>query len=144
MKFLFAGLAASLLSLMPAMLTAQADITANQMTSQSSEAFTVAGNEPFWSIAVEKTGITYGTPSPSNPSDPSKITFPYVAPLRAEGRTADAVRVYQLRAQTDRGTNGTLMIKRGNCNDTMSDRKYDYSATLILGNTVREGCAIKK
>lgn len=121
-----AGLAAGLVTLMP--------VIANQNTMQSTESFNVVGNEPFWSVAIDKTGITYSTP------DSQKATFPSVAPLSAEGRPADTVRVYPLQGQT----NGTLVIRRGVCSDTMSDRKYDYSATLILGNTVKEGCAIKK
>ncbi|MBD1842534.1 hypothetical protein H6F89_03710 [Cyanobacteria bacterium FACHB-63] len=125
MKVLLTGLAASLLALMPA--TAQ-------MNSRSIESFNVIGTEPFWNVTIDKTGITYKTPDPQN------ITFPYVAPLSAQGRPADYVRVYPLRGRTS----GTLVIRRGACSDGMSDRKYNYTATLVLGNTVRDGCAMKK
>ncbi|MBW4523805.1 MAG: hypothetical protein KME18_01225 [Phormidium tanganyikae FI6-MK23] len=126
MKVLLTGLAASLLAFVPAI--------ANQTAPKAIESFTVVGNEPFWSVAIDKSGITYSTP------EPQKITFPYVAPLSAQGRPADNVRVYRLQGRS----NGTLMIRKGECSDTMSDRKYGYSATLVLGNTVKEGCAIKK
>lgn len=93
--------------------------------------FQVIGTEPFWGITVKPNGIVYSTP------DSPQITFPYVAPLAAQGRPADLVRVYRLQGRTP----GTLVIRRGACNDGMSDRKYDYNATLVLGNNVREGCA---
>lgn len=126
MKVLLIGLAASLLTLLPAI--------ANQTAPEPIESFKVIGNEPFWSIGIDKTGITYSTP------DSQKTTFPAVVPLSAQGRPADNLRVYPLKGRT----NGTLIIRKGACSDTMSDRKYNYSATLILGDTVKEGCAIKQ
>ncbi|MBE9012340.1 hypothetical protein IQ250_19260 [Pseudanabaenaceae cyanobacterium LEGE 13415] len=122
---LLMGFAASLFALMPAVA---------QTRSRTIESFTVVGNEPFWNIEINSSGITYSTP------EPKKVLFPYVAPLSAEGRPADLLRVYRLRGMTS----GTLVIRRGACSDTMSDRKYNYSATLVLGDTVKEGCAIKK
>lgn len=125
-KVLLMGFAASLLTLMPAI--------ANQTKPRPVESFTVVGTEPFWNVEINQSGITYNTP------DPKKVVFPYVAPLKAEGRPADNVRVYRLKGMTS----GTLVIRKGACSDGMSDRKYDYSATLLLGDTVKEGCAAKK
>lgn len=126
MKVLLMGFAASLLALMPAI--------ANQTRPRPVESFTVVGNEPFWNVEINQSGITYSTP------EPKKMMFPSVAPLSAEGRPADNLRVYRLSGMTS----GTLIIRKGACSDTMSDRKYNYSATLMLGDTVKEGCAIKK
>jgi uncharacterized membrane protein len=98
------------------------------------EEFTSVGNEPFWNVTVKKSGIVYSTP------DATKQTFPYVAPLKADGRPADLVRVYQLRGK---GNNMLIIKKVSNCSDTMSDNKYSYSATLLLGNRVLDGCAYK-
>ncbi|GAP93629.1 COG3650 family protein [Leptolyngbya sp. NIES-2104] len=125
-KVLLMGFAASLLMLVPAI--------ANQTKPRPVESFTVVGTEPFWNVEINQSGITYGTP------EPKKVVFPYVAPLNAEGRPADSVRVYRLKGMTS----GTLVIRKGACSDGMSDRKYDHSATMILGDTVKEGCAIKK
>ncbi len=102
--------------------------------SNRGESFLIRGNEPFWSVTVSTRGIVYSTP------ESSKLTFSYIKPMSAEGRTLDMMRVYRLQGQS----NGFLLIKRGACNDTMSDQKYDYSATLILGNRVQEGCALKQ
>jgi uncharacterized membrane protein len=96
----------------------------------NSEKFVARGTEPFWSVSVSKSGIVYSSP------DVKKQTFPYVAPLKAQGRPDDFVRVYRLRG------NNTLIIKKDNaCSDGMSDNKYPYSAVLILGNKVLDGCA---
>jgi uncharacterized membrane protein len=96
------------------------------------ENFLVSGTEPFWSVKVAKTGIVFSTPEMTN------LRFPYVKPLGASGRPLDVVRVYQLRGRSS----GTLVLKKVDaCSDGMSDNKYPYSATLILGNRVFDGCA---
>ncbi|WP_337884167.1 hypothetical protein [Fischerella thermalis] len=102
----------------------------------STEEFIARGTEPFWSVTVsKKNGIVYST------SENRKLTFPYVTPLQASGRPKDLLRVYRLRGKT----NNTLIIKKEDaCSDGMSDIQYPYSATLILGNTVLEGCAQRK
>lgn len=102
----------------------------------NTEEFIVLGTEPFWSVTVtKKSGIVYSSP------ENRKLTFPYVAPLKAAGRPPDLLRVYRLRGRA----NNMLIIKKVNaCSDGMSDKNYPYSATLILGNTVLEGCAENK
>ncbi len=108
-----------------------------QALSQTSpvEEFIVRGNEPFWGMTVGRRGIVYTTP------ETKPRTFPYVAPSAAQGRPLDVVRVYRLQG----GANNLLIIKKVDaCSDQMSDRQSPYSATLILGNTVREGCAQRK
>jgi uncharacterized membrane protein len=95
------------------------------------EEFNIVGAEPFWNVKVGKKGIVY------SPMDGKARTFPYVAPIAAQGRTLESVRVYRLQ-----GNNNLLILKKvDHCGDTMSDKQYPYSATLILGNTVFDGCA---
>ncbi|MBD6615995.1 hypothetical protein FNW02_09175 [Komarekiella sp. 'clone 1'] len=101
----------------------------------SSEEFIARGTEPFWSVTVSKSGIIYSSP------DTKRLTFPYVVPLKAEGRPVDLVRVYQLRSN---GNNLLIINKVNDCSDGMSDKNYPYSATFILKNKVFEGCAEKK
>lgn len=106
-----------------------------QFTAQSRtvEEFIVRGNEPFWTVTVGKQGIVYQTP------ETKPRSFRYITPIAAQGRLLDTVRVYRL------GLNNSLILKKTDaCSDTMSDRKYPYSATLILGDTVKEGCAERK
>lgn len=102
-----------------------------------SEEFRGVGTEPFWGISISKRGIVYSTP------DAKPRSFPYVAPVSAQGRPADLVRVYRLQGKPN--TNQVLVIKKvAACSDSMSDKQYPYSATLILDNTVREGCAERR
>jgi uncharacterized membrane protein len=101
----------------------------------ATERFNVVGTEPFWNVSVSKSGIVYSSP------EVKKQTFPYVAPLRAAGRPEDLVRVYQLKGK---GNNTLILKKVDKCSDGMSDKQYPYSATLILGTKVLEGCAEKK
>ncbi|QXE21702.1 hypothetical protein B6N60_00379 [Richelia sinica FACHB-800] len=110
--------------------------TQDMIVSQNSqnEVFIARGTEPFWNINVSRRGIFY------TDINGKKLNFPYVTPLKAEGRSADLVRVYKLR-----GRNNTLIItKVKECSDGMSDQKYPYATTLILGNRVLEGCAERK
>ncbi|MEH2067188.1 MAG: hypothetical protein V7K47_03285 [Nostoc sp.] len=107
----------------------------NVAETASSEEFIASGTEPFWSVTVTNKGIVYTSP------DVQKQTFPYVAPLKAQARPADLVRVYRLKGKD----NNILIIKKVDaCSDGMSDRKYPYLAIFILGNKVLEGCAEKK
>lgn len=99
------------------------------------EEFIVRGNEPFWNVTINRSGIIYSTP------EINRQRYPYTAPMRAEGRPADLVRVYRLNGQPS----GLLVIRKVDaCSDTMSDIVYPYNATLILGNRVLEGCAQKR
>ncbi|MBW4612284.1 MAG: hypothetical protein KME21_03220 [Desmonostoc vinosum HA7617-LM4] len=101
----------------------------------SGEEFIAHGTEPFWSVTVSKRGIVYSSP------DIQKQAFPYVTPLKAQGRPVELMRVYPLKGRS----NNTLIIKKVDvCSDGMSDQEYPYSVTLILGNKVLEGCAEKQ
>jgi len=100
-----------------------------------SEEFIARGTEPFWSVIVSKTGIVYSSP------DVKKQTFSYVAPLKAEARPADLLRIYRLQGK---GNNILIIKKVDACSDGMSDKEYPYSAIFLLGNKVLEGCAEKK
>jgi uncharacterized membrane protein len=132
-----------LLGFSATLLIGNVSVVNNQVLSRSSttlasiktEEFISRGTEPFWNVTVSKNGIVYSSP------DVKKQTFPYIAPMKAAGRPADLVRVYPLKGKT----NSMLIIKKVSvCSDGMSDKEYPYSATVILGNTVLEGCAEKK
>jgi uncharacterized membrane protein len=94
--------------------------------------FSGGGNEPFWGFEVSPKGITYSSP------DAPKTVFPYVRPMKASGQMEDSLRLYKLRG------GNTLIIRRNACSDDMSDNSYDYSAIMILKNSVLVGCATKK
>lgn len=99
------------------------------------EQFIAIGNEPFWNVTINRSGIVYSTP------DSNSRRYPYVAPIAAMGRPADLVRVYRLNGQPS----GVLVIKKVNaCSDGMSDNVYPYDATLIFSDRVMEGCAKRR
>ncbi|MFN6566253.1 hypothetical protein [Dendronalium sp. ChiSLP03b] len=123
------GFGASLMADSPSTANSNSLIVAE---TASSENFIARGTEPFWSITISKQGIVYSTP------DVKKQTFPYVTPLKAQGRPADLVRVYRLRG---RGNNTLILKKVSVCSDGMSDKNYPYSAIFIRDNMVLEGCA---
>ncbi|BAZ79304.1 hypothetical protein PN497_17290 [Sphaerospermopsis kisseleviana CS-549] len=112
-------------------------LVSNQSIAQSSkiEEFVARGTEPFWSVTVGKRGIIYSSP------EIKQQIFRYTAPLTAQGRPNDLVRVYRFRG---RENNMLILRKVNTCSDGMSDQKYPYSAILMLGNRVLEGCAEKK
>lgn len=92
--------------------------------------FRISGTEPFWGMQITQRRITFealGFP---------KQTFPYVPPIKAAGKPAQAVRIYQL------GAGNTLIIQKvDRCSDGMSDTIYPYSALFIWGRQVWSGCA---
>ena len=105
------------------------------MDTTNATEFIAQGTEPFWNVAVSKRGIVYTSP------DTKKQTFPYVAPMKAAARPEDLVRVYRLKGKPE----GMLLIKQVSaCSNGMSEKNFPYSAVLVLGNTVLEGCAQKK
>lgn len=112
-------------------------LTANQTIAQSSktEEFNVVGTEPFWNIKISRKGIVYQA------MGEKPQTFTSSAPLSASNRPVDKVRVYRFGWKN---SNILMLNKVANCGDGMSDKKYPYSATLIMGNRVVEGCAEKK
>ncbi|MFS0516500.1 COG3650 family protein [Nostoc sp. UIC 10607] len=116
----------------------ESSITRNSLVvaeTASNQEFIARGTEPFWSVTVSKRGIVYSSP------DVKKQTFSYVAPLKAEARPADLVRVYRLKGK---GNNILIIKKVDACSDGMSDQEYPYSAIFILENKILEGCAEKK
>ncbi|MBW4455525.1 MAG: hypothetical protein KME55_23995 [Nostoc indistinguendum CM1-VF10] len=131
------GFGASLLANSPTTANESSIIRNSLVVAQtaSSEEFIAGGTEPFWSVTVSKRGIVYSS------LGVQKQSFSYVAPLKAEGRPADLVRVYRLQGKS----NNILIIKKVDaCSDGMPDKEYPHSAIFILGNKVFEGCAEKK
>jgi uncharacterized membrane protein len=96
---------------------------------QPIQKFKIIGTEPFWGLAVSQSGFVYSTP------ERKRKLSNYVSPLKAQGRTADSLRVYRMQG------NNTLIIQKGSCSDGMSDETYDYSAVLMMSNKVLSGCA---
>lgn len=85
------------------------------------------GTEPFWGGRIEQ-GMAYY----STPDDPQGTGFPIDRFAGLNGVSFSGMM---------RGERFDLMVTPGECSDGMSDRTYAYTATLMLGDQTREGCA---
>lgn len=89
-------------------------------------AFRGFGTEPFWSARVDADTLVFSTPE--NP----------------DGTTMHGRRVPSLTGFVFIGKDGdrefNLGLTPGECSDGMSDNRYEYTATFILGDTTYKGC----
>lgn len=90
--------------------------------------FLAIGTEPFWSLAIDRTGLRFTTPD-----DTMEIRFPPFAPtamgdtlrwVGETGRAAIEARVWPSR-----------------CSDGMSDRVWTHTAVVRIDGTTYRGCA---
>lgn len=86
------------------------------------------GTEPFWSVEVRGTLLTYSTPEAED------------RPVSAVTRS-DTGRETVFEGQLE-GAPFSLTITRGPCSDGMSDRRYDYIARLQAIGRAMQGCAL--
>ncbi len=90
------------------------------------QAFRGFGTEPFWSARVDGDRLVFSTPQ--NP----------------DGTTMYGRRVPSLTGYVFVGKDGDrdfhLGLTPGACSDGMSDNRYEYEATFILGRTTYKGC----
>jgi len=85
------------------------------------------GNEPFWSVRVEGETLVFSTPENQ-------------AGTVLQGRRVPSlVGVVMLGEENGREFN--LTISPGECNDGMSDNRYEHTATWIYGGATYHGCA---
>lgn len=89
-------------------------------------AFRGFGTEPFWSARVDGDTLVFSTPE--NP----------------DGTTMRGRRVPSLTGFVFIGRDGdrdfNLGLTPGECSDGMSDNRYGYTATFVLGGTTYKGC----
>jgi uncharacterized membrane protein len=95
--------------------------------------FWCSGTEPFWSLHISKVtqGIyfkDYGTAT--------GLTYPWV-----KAKTGIDTWTYHVQSKADNHLD--VVIKKEPCNDGMSDTKYQYSATIKIGQQTFRGCAVK-
>jgi hypothetical protein len=85
------------------------------------------GTEPFWDLAMTDSGDSYGQPG----VDRRRLEMTQGAAARGG---------YLVRFASDL----TLIVRRGRCNDGMSDREFGLQATLFsidpMGNSLQSGC----
>lgn len=96
------------------------------------------GAEPFWNLTIEDDRAAYSTPD-----QPDAVSFEIRLDTRAEGR--DWPRALTLIA---RGDTAVILLDQRACSDTVSDRAYPYSGTLLTQRGVEpivlSGCCRPK
>lgn len=85
------------------------------------------GNEPFWSVRVEGETLVFSTPENQ------------AGTVLQARRVPSLVGVVMLGEADGREFN--LTISPGECNDGMSDNRYEHTATWTYGDTTYRGCA---
>lgn len=107
--------------------------TSGEVFGEISENATIGllGNEPFWSIEIQ-------------PDNEEGFMAVYKTPGNLDGSTASVAR---FAGNNGLGFTGDLdgealqiAITPGECNDTMSDRTYPYTATVAVGDRTLYGC----
>ncbi len=96
-------------------------------------AFRLQGNEPFWGVQVRVDGLIYTTPD-----YPNGIRFPSTAPQR-DGSTLRWVAV----TQAPEAHTLEVSLEEKACQDTMADRRWTHSATIVFDGAKRTGCGEK-
>ncbi len=92
--------------------------------------FRLSGNEPFWGVRIDASGLTY-----SSPDYQQGIAFPSSAPQQA----GSALRWVALTPPPEAHTlEVTLEEKR--CQDTMADKSWTHTATVVFDGTTLTGC----
>lgn len=91
------------------------------------EAIQLTGTEPFWGGDVNGGTLTYSTPE-----YPDGLAIP-VERFAGRGGVSFSGELA--------GENLDLTVTPGTCSDGMSDRSYPFTATLLIGDEQRNGCA---
>ncbi len=85
------------------------------------------GTEPFWGGEIAGGTATYSTPE-----NIDGVQFPVERFAGNNGISFNG---------TMGDTRFDLMVTPGECSDGMSDRRYPFTASLLLGEERRNGCA---
>ena len=93
--------------------------------------FKALGTEPFWNVEIRGGGrLVHSTPENVGGTQALYSLTVGKGPLQYD---------WKLGKQSYR-----LVLERGTCSDGMSDRVYDWKATLTIDGKAERGCAIAK
>jgi uncharacterized membrane protein len=90
----------------------------------------ISGTEPFWNLNINQNRITF------TEMGGDTLTFAYQTPLPAQGRQPEYLRLYSL----DKDSWVLVRKSQAPCSDGMSDKAYEFTATLWLKNQLWDGC----
>lgn len=97
--------------------------------------FVALGQEPFWSLEIipHEKRIVF-----KDIGTQQVYEFPYASATEGQGRTRYEVTSHNKKNKME------VTLREQVCSDGMSDRKYNYSATIVLNGKEFAGCAIRK
>lgn len=84
------------------------------------------GTEPFWGGEVRGDTLTYTTPAKPTGTRMTVARFAGRNGLGLSGKLEDKP--------------FDMTVTPGSCSDGMSDRRFPFTVTLLLGSETREGC----
>ncbi len=96
-------------------------------------AFRLQGNEPFWGVQVRGEVLIYTTPD-----YPNGIRFPAAAPQRS----GSVLRWVALTPAPEAHTL-EVSLEEKECRDSMADRTWSHTATIVFDGVTRRGCGEK-
>ncbi len=110
-------------------LTASGEATTPIAIPAKGESYKAKGTEPFWSADISATGVVL-----SRPGDAGVKTL-----------TFSTTQSDKWALVTISGVKGDFFINlvKGACSDGMSETKYTYKATVLVGSETLTGCASK-
>src|SRR5688572_20487212 len=115
------------------MLTKSAPNTENAAWNAKKNAgvdFIGLGNEPFWSIEIDKgKSVSFNTPNMKQP-----VTIPYADPVVKDG-------ISEYHVETE-GTKMDISLFPQFCSDGMSDNLYEYKVVLKYNGKKYNGCGV--
>ena len=91
----------------------------------------LVGTEPFWGGRIARDGITISG------ADRPDTRFPYRDPV-VTGAGA------RFQSQSAGAFPLEITLVRETCSDGMSDKRYPFEATVVLGKETLKGCAIRE
>lgn len=105
-----------------------ADTTGPELVEPS---FRLVGNEPFWNLQIDSTGLRLRTPE-----DTAGKVFGFTHAVRV----GDSLRWNSV------GDAGVIeaVVAPEKCSDGMSDKTWPFRARVVIGKTTYTGCAEKR
>ncbi|WP_054531151.1 hypothetical protein [Erythrobacter sp. SG61-1L] len=88
-----------------------------------------AGTEPFWSVDIDRTELTYTTPENLSSGG-----------VKAPVTRADGAESVLFTANLE-GQILQILVTPGECSDGMSDNSYPWTVERTLGEETAQGCA---
>lgn len=84
------------------------------------------GNEPFWSVQIKGSEITFRTP------DEGPVSYPYQAPQQRGNQ--------QIFSSKAGSSNIQVTIKEEGCTDSMSGEQFPYTVEVSRDGKIFHGC----